>query len=265
MSVSGALLGISAAAAGGGGGGVASALAAASSALWHPRHHEHAAGHAAATLQAAHERRVDSHLEDSGTPSRTTIVGDDDAAAGGGGGSESSGSGRSVGGRASDPGDPRRVPGSGPGAVNVGGVRERDVIVDPGAPAGSLLYRLSYGMTGGYVRSMEDARADDARGERRAGHASAGVRYERRRTRRRPRLCARARARSGTFSRARGKQRRTLRCDTVCSRITLTRNEERTRRERGLPIDAVYRTVSSPALRTGGTRQCLARRRARRI
>ena len=161
MSVSGALLGISAAAAGGGGGGVASALAAASSALWHPRHHEHAAGHAAATLQAAHERRVDSHLEDSGTPSRTTTVGDDDAAAGGGGGSESSGSGRSVGGRASDPGDPRRVPGSGPGAVNVGGVRERDVIVDPGAPAGSLLYRLSYGMTGGYVRSMEDARADD--------------------------------------------------------------------------------------------------------
>ena len=67
----------------------------------------------------------------------------------------------SRGGRASDPGDPRSVPGSGPGAVNVGGVRERDVIVDPGAPAGSLLYRLSYGMTGGYVRSMEDARADD--------------------------------------------------------------------------------------------------------
>ena len=55
----------------------------------------------------------------------------------------------------------RSVPGSGPGAVNVGGVRERDVIVDPGAPSGSLLYRLSYGMTGGYVRSMEDARADD--------------------------------------------------------------------------------------------------------
>ena len=36
-------------------------------------------------------------------------------------------------------------------------MRERDVIVDPGAPAGSLLYRLSYGMTGGYVRSIEDA------------------------------------------------------------------------------------------------------------
>ena len=160
MSVSGALLGISAAAAGGGGGGVASALAAASSALWHPRHHEHAAGHAAATLQAAHERRVDSHLEDSGTSSRTP--GGGDTAGGGGGGFESSGTGRaSRGGRASDPGDPRSVPGSGPGAVNVGGVRERDVIVDPGAPAGSLLYRLSYGMTGGYVRSMEDARADD--------------------------------------------------------------------------------------------------------
>ena len=165
MSVSGALLGISAAAAGGGGGGVASALAAASSALWHPRHHEHAAGHAAATLQAAHERRVDSHLEDSGVHSGVhsgadsgVNSGDDD----GRGGSESSGPlGRVRGGRGADLRDPRSVPGSGPGAVNVGGVRERDVIVDPGAPAGSLLYRLSYGMTGGYVRSMEDARADD--------------------------------------------------------------------------------------------------------
>ena len=50
---------------------------------------------------------------------------------------------------------------SGPGEVNRGGVRERDVIVDDGAPAGSLLYRISRGMTGGYVRSVEEARLDD--------------------------------------------------------------------------------------------------------
>ena len=147
VSVSGALLGISAAAAGGGGGGVASALAAASSALWHPTHHEHAAGHATATLHAVHEQRIDSHLEDSSSSSLS----------GGGGGSSSSSSPK----LRADSGDPRYVPGSGPGDVNVGGVRERDVIVDPGAPPGSLLYRLSYGMTGGYVRSIEDAREDD--------------------------------------------------------------------------------------------------------
>ena len=56
---------------------------------------------------------------------------------------------------------PERVAGSGPGAVNRGGVSERDVIVDAGAPPGSLLYRLSYGMTGGYARSAQEARADD--------------------------------------------------------------------------------------------------------
>ena len=149
MSVSGALLGISAAAAGGGGGGVASALAAASSALWHPTHHEHAAGHATATLHAVHEQRIDSHLEDSSSSSSSSSVG--------GGGSSSSSTPK----LGADSGDPRYVPGSGPGDVNVGGVRERDVIVDPGAPPGSLLYRLSYGMTGGYVRSIEDARGDD--------------------------------------------------------------------------------------------------------
>jgi glycosyltransferase involved in cell wall biosynthesis len=148
VSVSGALLGISAAAAGGGGGGVASALAAASSALWHPTHHEHAAGHATATLHAVHEQRIDSHLEDSSSSSSSS---------GGGGGSSSSSTSK----LRADSGDPRYVPGSGPGDVNVGGVRERDVIVDPGAPPGSLLYRLSYGMTGGYVRSIEDAREDD--------------------------------------------------------------------------------------------------------
>ena len=46
--------------------------------------------------------------------------------------------------------------------MNRAGVRERDVIVDDGAPPGSLLYRVSYGMTGGYARSLADARADDA-------------------------------------------------------------------------------------------------------
>jgi hypothetical protein len=35
------------------------------------------------------------------------------------------------------------------------------VIVDDEAPPGSLLYRVSYGMTGGYARSLEEARADD--------------------------------------------------------------------------------------------------------
>ena len=45
--------------------------------------------------------------------------------------------------------------------MNRGGATFRDVIVDAGAPAGSLLYRVSYGMTGGYARSPEDARADD--------------------------------------------------------------------------------------------------------
>jgi hypothetical protein len=58
--------------------------------------------------------------------------------------------------------DAPRVPGAGPGAVNRAGVRERDVIVDDGAPTGSLLYRVSFGMTGGYARSLADARADDA-------------------------------------------------------------------------------------------------------
>jgi len=55
----------------------------------------------------------------------------------------------------------RAVPGAGPGFVNRGGAAFRDVIVDDGAPAGSLLYRVSYGMTGGYARSLEDARVDD--------------------------------------------------------------------------------------------------------
>lgn len=37
----------------------------------------------------------------------------------------------------------------------------RDVIVDPDAPANSLLYRISRGINGGYVRSLEDAAKDD--------------------------------------------------------------------------------------------------------
>ena len=37
----------------------------------------------------------------------------------------------------------------------------RDVIVDDGAPSHSLLYRISRGITGGYVRSLEDAKRDD--------------------------------------------------------------------------------------------------------
>ena len=45
------------------------------------------------------------------------------------------------------------------------------------ARRGSLLYRVSYGMTGGYVRSLEDARADDeaiAAAEAAAREAAAG-------------------------------------------------------------------------------------------
>jgi len=38
---------------------------------------------------------------------------------------------------------------------------QRDVIVDNGAPAESLLYRISRGITGGYVRSVADAKRDD--------------------------------------------------------------------------------------------------------
>ena len=162
MSISGALLGISAQAAGGG--SAMGALAAASAAIFSPHHHAHAAHHsssaaAAAAADAAAARDDPEHPEH------------DPAAA--------------AAERAAAEEHPERVPGSGPGAVNRGGVRERDVIVDDGAPPGSLLYRVSYGMTGGYVRSREDARADDeaiaaaeaAAREAAAGFAASGGRW----------------------------------------------------------------------------------------
>ena len=164
MSISGALLGISAQAAGGG--TSMGALAAASAAIFSPHHHARAAHHstsaaaaAAAAADAAAARDDPEHPEH-----------DPDAAA-----AE----------RAAAEEHPERVPGSGPGAVNRGGVGERDVIVDDGAPPGSLLYRVSYGMTGGYVRSLEDARADDeaiaaaeaAAREAAAGFAASGGRW----------------------------------------------------------------------------------------
>ena len=37
----------------------------------------------------------------------------------------------------------------------------RDVIVDADAPDDSLLYRISRGITGGYVKSLDDAKKDD--------------------------------------------------------------------------------------------------------
>jgi hypothetical protein len=39
--------------------------------------------------------------------------------------------------------------------------KRRDVIVDDGAPENSLLYRISRGITGGYVRSLDEAKRDD--------------------------------------------------------------------------------------------------------
>ena len=160
MSVSGALLGISAAAAG--------AAAAASPPRSPPRPPRCGTRGTTSTPPVTPRRR--SRLRTSDALTRTSktpgLLREPPAAATQPAAVGEAPSHRGRGGRAAgdarrDPGDPRSVPGSGPGAVNVGGVRERDVIVDPGAPAGSLLYRLSYGMTGGYVRSMEDARADD--------------------------------------------------------------------------------------------------------
>jgi glycosyltransferase involved in cell wall biosynthesis len=47
-------------------------------------------------------------------------------------------------------------------ASNVEAVEKyRDVIVDDGAPENSLLYRISRGITGGYVRSLDAAKRDD--------------------------------------------------------------------------------------------------------
>ena len=129
LGISGALLGISAAA--GGGGSAAAALAYVQSAVFTPRHHHDASHHASTTSAAAAAVSTDlasSDASNSGVDIDT---------------------------------HPERVAGSGPGAVNRGGVSERDVIVDAGAPPGSLLYRLSYGMTGGYARSAQEARADD--------------------------------------------------------------------------------------------------------
>ena len=147
-SVSGALLGISAHAAGGG--GAAGALAAASAAFT-PHHVAHASHHAgAAALAAAAAKEERSGADEAGLRERAS--------------DERGGSNGLRAGFDDDDAydDAPRVPGAGPGAVNRAGVRERDVIVDDGAPPGSLLYRVSYGMTGGYARSLADARADDA-------------------------------------------------------------------------------------------------------
>ena len=169
MSLSGALLGISAQAAGGG--GAASALAAAT-ALFTNHHHTAASHHAeAATTAAATLRDEHLALDDPEHPDH-----DPEKASFKGIGSVSEGlSTLSTGGTTgfgeeagsilkrydSDSDLSQRMPGAGPGFVNQGGASVRDVIVDDGAPPGSLLYRVSYGMTGGYVRSLESARADD--------------------------------------------------------------------------------------------------------
>jgi hypothetical protein len=152
LSLSGALLGISAHAAAGG--GAAGALAAAS-ALFTDHHHVSASHHHAAAAAAAAERRDEKNaLDDPEHPDHDPETGSwrDFTFT-------KSGDASVVSPRAEDLA--RAVPGAGPGRVNRGGATFRDVIVDDGAPAGSLLYRVSYGMTGGYARSLEDARADD--------------------------------------------------------------------------------------------------------
>ena len=157
LSLSGALLGISAHAAAGG--GAASALAAAS-ALFTDHHHVSASHHHAAAAAAAAERRDEKNaLDDPEHPDHDPETGSWRDFTFTKGRIDSSGDASVVSPRAEDLA--RAVPGAGPGRVNRGGATFRDVIVDDGAPAGSLLYRVSYGMTGGYARSLEDARADD--------------------------------------------------------------------------------------------------------
>ena len=167
MSVSGALLGISAAAAGGGG-GVASALAAASSALWHPRHHEHAAarrGDAPGCARAT-------WIRTSKTPGLLRRTpGDGDAAAGGGGAPSRRGVGEASGDARRTPGTrtrPRLRPRRGERRWGPRARRHRR----PRRPAGSLLYRLSYGMTGG--TSVDGGRRGGRRGDRRGGGGGGG-------------------------------------------------------------------------------------------
>ena len=152
LSLSGALLGISAHAAGGG--GAAGALAAAS-ALFTDHHHVSASHHHSAAAAAAAERRDEKNaMDDPEHPDHDPETG-----------SWRDFTSTKLSGRIDSYGEDlaRAVPGAGPGRVNRGGAAFRDVIVDDGAdlPAGSLLYRVSYGMTGGYARSLEDARADD--------------------------------------------------------------------------------------------------------
>ena len=169
LSLSGALLGISAHAAGGG--GAAGALAAAS-ALYTDHHHVSASHHHQSTAAAAAERRDEKNAMDdpdhpdhdpqtgswSNAISDATFAGSDSLV------QATTFSSHAEGKAESDiyaEDFARAVPGAGPGFVNRGGAAFRDVIVDDGAPAGSLLYRVSYGMTGGYARSLEDARLDD--------------------------------------------------------------------------------------------------------
>ena len=165
LSLSGALLGVSAHAAGGG--GAAGALAAAT-ALFTDHHRAAATHHHAAAFAAAAENRDEkTRLDDPEHPEHDPATGSwrDVDVRETNGGSDGSGSGAGSGSaafrstRAEDL--ERAVPGAGPGSVNRGGAAFRDVIVDDGAPAGSLLYRVSYGMTGGYAPSLERARADD--------------------------------------------------------------------------------------------------------
>ena len=163
LSLSGALLGISAQAAGGS--SAAGALAAASSLFTH-HHHTAASHHGAAARAAAAEKRDEKtkmdHPERSERDPETGSW--RDAATGVAATASSVASTRGSDddlSRAYAEDLERAVPGSGPGSVNRGGAAFRDVIVDDGAPAGSLLYRVSYGMTGGFVSSLERARADD--------------------------------------------------------------------------------------------------------
>ena len=170
LSLSGALLGISAHAAGGG--GAAGALAAAS-ALFTDHHHVAASHHHQSTAAAAAERRDEKNaMDDPEHPDHDPRTGSwsDTIVDGVLAKKESDGvlaafdrddSSKAAVDNTYAEDFARAVPGAGPGFVNRGGAAFRDVIVDDGAPAGSLLYRVSYGMTGGYARSLEDARADD--------------------------------------------------------------------------------------------------------
>ena len=132
----------------------AGALAAAS-ALFTDPHHVSASHHHSAAAAAAAERRDEKNaMDDPEHPDHDPETG-----------SWRDFTSTKLSGRIDSYGEDlaRAVPGAGPGRVNRGGAAFRDVIVDDGAdlPAGSLLYRVSYGMTGGYARSLEDARADD--------------------------------------------------------------------------------------------------------